>query len=163
VTAPTPVDLRTRCPGKISVLADWAYCWQIWGETPPKGGLCRQPISLARQSLFSKGFTAEDDGISETTFDAKLGCQFGPHYGCIMPVNRTFKRSSPRHNGGRCSPTAIVQRHLDDDLGIRIVHIERGARLDVVARGRLLAARADYPPPHVVNAIADLIAHHVHF
>ena len=57
----------------------------------------------------------------------------------------------------------MVGRDLDDALGIRIVHIERGARTDVVARGRLLAASADYPPPHVVNAIAGLIAHHVHF
>jgi hypothetical protein len=80
-----------------------------------------------------------------------------------MPVNRTFKRSSPRHNKGRCSPTPIVERHLDNALGIRLVHIERGARSDVVARGRMLADSADYPPPHVVNAIADLIAHHVHF
>jgi len=57
----------------------------------------------------------------------------------------------------------MVERHLDNALGIRLVHIERGARSDVVARGRLLVANGDYPPPHVVNAIADLIAHHVHF
>ena len=52
---------------------------------------------------------------------------------------------------------------MDDALGIRVVHIERGALADVVARGRLLVNSGDYPPPHVVNAIAELIAHHVHF
>jgi hypothetical protein len=79
-----------------------------------------------------------------------------------MPVNRTFKKSLPRHNGGRCSPTPIVERRFEDALGIRLIHIERGTRPDVVARGRMLAASADYPPPHVVNAIAELIADHVH-
>ena len=77
-----------------------------------------------------------------------------------MPVNRTFKKASPRHNGGRCSP--IIERHFEDGLGIRLLHIERGTRADMVARGRMLVADADYPPPHVVNAIAELIADHVH-
>jgi hypothetical protein len=77
-----------------------------------------------------------------------------------MPVNRTFKTSS-RPNVGRRFPTRFESR-LDDDLGIRLLHIERTARADVVARGRLLAASTNYPPPHVVNAIAELIAHHVH-
>lgn len=79
-----------------------------------------------------------------------------------MPVNRTFKNSSPRRNGARCLPSPITERHFDDALGIRLIHIERGTRGDVVARGRMLAADADYPPPHVVNAIAELIADHVH-
>jgi hypothetical protein len=79
-----------------------------------------------------------------------------------MPVNRTFKNSSRRHNGARCSPSPIPDRHFADALGIRLIHIEHGTRADVVARGRMLAASADYPPPHVVNAIAELIADHVH-
>ena len=78
-----------------------------------------------------------------------------------MPVNRTFK-SSPEHNGARRFPTRLVEGRFEDDLGIRVIHIERGARPDVVARGKMLAARPDYPPPHVVNAIAELIADHVH-
>ncbi len=77
-----------------------------------------------------------------------------------MPVNRTFK-TSPRPNGVRRFPTRF-ESQFDNDLGIRLIHIERTARPDVVARGRLLAASANYPPPHVVNAIAELIAHHVH-
>lgn len=78
-----------------------------------------------------------------------------------MPVNRTFK-SSPKHNGVRRFPTPVIEGRLKDDLGIRLIHIERTARPDVVARGRMLAARPDYPPPHVVDAIAELIADHVH-
>ena len=77
-----------------------------------------------------------------------------------MPVNRTFK-SSPKHNGVRRFRPRIVEGRLKDDLGIRLILIERTARPDKVARGKMLAARPDYPPPHVVNAIAELIADHV--
>jgi hypothetical protein len=55
----------------------------------------------------------------------------------------------------------LVEGRFEDDLGIRVMHIEHGSRPDVVARGKMLAARRDYPPPHVVNAIAELIADHV--
>ena len=79
-----------------------------------------------------------------------------------MPVNRTFKKASLRHKGDRCSPPLFREHTFEDALGIRLVHIERGTRADMVARGRMLVANADYPPPHVVNAIAELIADHVH-
>ena len=61
----------------------------------------------------------------------------------------------------RCAEWKSVERGIDPALGIPFVSIKGGSRAALVERARLLVKDPGYPPPYVVNAVADLIARHV--
>jgi len=46
-------------------------------------------------------------------------------------------------------------------LGIPLISLRDDSREALVARARFLVQDSGYPPPSVVNAVADLIARHV--
>lgn len=54
-----------------------------------------------------------------------------------------------------------ASRLFDPTLGLRLIDVEE-SREEVIARAKLLVADAGYPPPQVLDAIADLMARHVH-
>jgi hypothetical protein len=60
-----------------------------------------------------------------------------------------------------CSEWKTVERGFDPALGIRVVTIKGESRGEMLERARLLAADPGYPPPYVMNAVAELIACHV--
>ena len=47
-------------------------------------------------------------------------------------------------------------------LRIPVMSIDDGSREALLERARFLAADPGYPPPYVIDAVADLIARHVH-
>lgn len=77
-----------------------------------------------------------------------------------MPVNRTFKPLS-RMARRPCSQWTPPQRGVDALTGIPLVPLEDGSREALIDRARALAADPGYPPPYVVDAVAELIARHV--
>jgi hypothetical protein len=78
-----------------------------------------------------------------------------------MPVNRSPKAlfRTPRRRG--CSRWIPLNRDFDPALGIPLLSLNNDSREALVARARLLVQDPGYPPPFVVNAVADLIARHV--
>jgi hypothetical protein len=110
--------------------------------------------------FFSKGFAGQDDGINETT-RCKMRMPSWPNQGSVMPVNRSSKpliRMARRH----CAEWKSVERGIDRSFGIPLVTIQGESREAMQNRARLLAADPAYPPPYVVNAVAELMARHVH-
>ena len=74
-----------------------------------------------------------------------------------MPINRFFKplvrtqrRRCLRHSG-----------RLDQVAGLPLLMLPDRSRKAVVERARLLAEDPGYPPPYVLESVADLIARHV--
>jgi hypothetical protein len=50
---------------------------------------------------------------------------------------------------------------LDSVLRIPVISIDNGSREALLKRARSLATDPGYPPPFVIEAVADLIARHV--
>ena len=78
-----------------------------------------------------------------------------------MPVNRSAKglfRTSRRRG---CSRWIPLNRDFGSALGIPLLSLNDDSREALVARARFLVQDSGYPPPFVVNAVADLIARHV--
>jgi len=116
-------------------------------------------LFLRKFAIFVKGFTRQDDDIGETT--REIGYESSPHYGLVMPVNRSPKGlfRTPRRRG--CSRWIPLNRDFDPALGISLLSLSDNSREALVARARRLVKDPGYPPPFVVNAVADLIARHV--
>jgi len=74
-----------------------------------------------------------------------------------MPINRFFKPlvRTPRL---RClRPSG----RLDQVAGLALLTLPDRSRKALVERARLLVEDPGYPPPYVLEAVADLIARHV--
>ena len=115
---------------------------------------------MLKSAIFVKGFARQDDDIDETTFE-RIGYESSPHYGRVMPINRSPKGlfRTPRRRG--CSRWIPINRNCDPALGIPLLSLNDNSREALVARARLLVRDPGYPPPFVLNAVADLIARHV--
>ncbi len=77
-----------------------------------------------------------------------------------MPIDRSLKpllQASRR----RCLRPSDRNRRPDLDLGMPLLTLPDRSRRVLIARARLLVADPNYPPPGVVQAVADLIACHV--
>ena len=74
-----------------------------------------------------------------------------------MPINRSFKPlvRTPRLGCLRSSG------RLDQVAGLPLLTLPDRSRRALVERARLLAEDPDYPPPCVLESVADLIARHV--
>ena len=74
-----------------------------------------------------------------------------------MPINRSFK-PSVRTSRLRClRPSG----RLDQVAGLALLTLPDRSRKDLVERARLLAEDPSYPPPYILESVADLIARHV--
>jgi hypothetical protein len=60
-----------------------------------------------------------------------------------------------------CSEWKPLEGRFDQTLGLPLVAMKGESRGALLERARLLAADPAYPPPHVVNAVAELVARHV--
>jgi hypothetical protein len=117
-------------------------------------------LRIAFIHFFAKAFCGADDGINETTFDAKFGCHLRPSQGHCMPVNRSlkpFRRMARR----TCSQWTPPQRTLDAVTGLPVLALGEESREAVIDRARRLAADPSYPSPYVIDEVAELIARHV--
>lgn len=74
-----------------------------------------------------------------------------------MPINRSFKPlvRTPRL---RCLPPS---GRLDRVAGLPLLTLPDRSRKALVERARLLAEDPNYPPPYVLESVAELIARHV--
>ena len=74
-----------------------------------------------------------------------------------MPINR-FLKPLVRTSRLRClRPSG----RLDQVAGLPLLTLPDRSRKALVERARLLAEDPSYPPPYVLESVADLIARHV--
>src|SRR6185369_7836998 len=82
-------------------------CWRVHSS--------RMRLFLLKFAIFVKGFARQDDDIGETTFE-RIGYESSPHYGRVMPINRSPKGlfRTPRRRG--CSRWIPINRNFDPAL-----------------------------------------------